>query len=554
MGVAPRRSGGTQRAMAAYAVALAALMSANVSAQKDPFIDAFIAFHSNLAGTYGDEGRLVSSSLEEMAARLAAWEAETRKAETELKARSPQAPADFALLYLDAGRRDDALTAIEAAIQIEPELAVFHLFRGLILDASGRDSEAIRSIKMALDIVPNDPTAAYVLVARLAGESNRDDIQPQIATLLSASRRLGPAALRAPFIPVELIDDRAAETPIFSPAQYADGFTSIARGRYQEAIARFRTASGRDPLMSDPASRSEEMAEGVAALRQGRIAAAIERLESVAASLPKSSEAHRILGAAYAANRNHEQSVAHLDTAVRLAPRDERARVALGRELADAGKTQDAERSLGETIAMLPSSGQARWALADLYERSGRGLDAIRELEAAATLTVLAGKGQLYWRIATLAYLVQDFDRVSNALSHRARLMPNEAGAHKDLGLAYNRAGRQDQALAELLMASLLGIEDGEVLGVIGQIHLNAGRYAAAEEVLRRAVAQQPDSAQAHYTLGSTLLRLGKTEEAKAQLAEFERLRTAATEDQRRTFELELRKREEDLRTPGARR
>ncbi|HEY1303962.1 MAG TPA: tetratricopeptide repeat protein [Vicinamibacterales bacterium] len=526
-------------------------MSANVSAQKDPFIDAFIAFHSNLAGTYGDEGRLVASSLEEMAARLAAWEAETRKAETELKAQSPQASSDLALLYLDAGRRDDALTAIEAAIQIEPKRAAFHMFRGLIVDASGRDAEAVRSFTVAANVAPEDPIAAYALVARLAGESNQDDIQPQIATLLSASRRARPT-LRAPFIPVALIDDRAAETPIFSPAQYSDGFTSIAHGRYQEAIARFRTAFGRDPLMSDPASRSEEMAEGIAALRQRRVAAAIERLESAAASWPKSSEAHRILGAAYAANRNHMQSVAHLDTAVRLAPRDERARVALGRELADAGKTQDAERSLRETIAMLPSSGQARWALADLYERAGRGLDAIRELEAAATLTVLAGKGRLYWRIATLAYLVQDFDRVSNALFHRARLIPNEAGAHKDLGLAYNRAGRQDQALAELIMASLLGFEDSEMLGVIGQIHLNAGRYTAAEEVLRRAVAQQPDSAQAHYTLGSTLLRLGKTDEAKVELAEFQRLRTAATEDQRRTFELELRKREEDLGTPGA--
>jgi tetratricopeptide (TPR) repeat protein len=190
--------------------------------------------------------------------------------------------------------------------------------------------------------------------------------------------------------------------------------------------------------------------------------------------------------------------------------------------------------------------------LAQLYEKIGRGIDAIRELEAATVLTVLAGKGQLYWRLADLSHQLYEYDRVVVALSHRARLMPNEAGAHKDLGLAYNRAGRQDQALVELIMSSLLGLEDAETLGVMGLIHLNAGRYAAAEEVLRRTVALQPDTASARYALGTTLLRLGKADEGKAQLAEFQRLQTAATEEQRRRFELELRQREANPRTPEA--
>jgi Flp pilus assembly protein TadD len=244
--------------------------------------------------------------------------------------------------------------------------------------------------------------------------------------------------------------------------------------------------------------------------------------------------------------------VEHLDTAVRLAPGDERARVALGHALGEAGKMQEAERALRDTIAAFPASGEARWALADLYEKVGRGIDAIRELEVAATLTVVAGKSQLYFRLADLSHQLQEYERVVVALSRRARLMANEAGAHKDLGLAYNRVGRQDQALVELIMTSLLGLEDAETLAVIGQIHLNAGRYTMAEEVLRRAIALQPESAEARYALGGTLLRLGKADEGKAQLAEFRRLRTAALEDQRRTFELELLKREADLRKPEA--
>jgi tetratricopeptide (TPR) repeat protein len=513
----------------AYVFALLTLVPTSAAAQKDPFIDAFIDFHSMLSGTYGDEGAKVVTSLDQMAVSLAAWEA-----------------ADP-----DTRPRADALTAIEAAIRIEPRRADLHVFRGLILETFARDAEAARSFKTAWGLDPDDPIKAYLVAARTSAGANPDDLQPQIATLLAAYDRARSApGPRAPFIQVALVEDRAADTPRFSPAPYADGFALIAQGRYQEAIARFRTALSRDPLVVDPAARSERMARGSALLRQGQIPSAIEELEAAVASLPSSSEAHRILGAAYAANRNAAKSVEHLDTAVRLAPGDERARVALGHALGEAGKTQEAERALRDTIAAFPASGEARWALADLYEKVGRGIDAIRELEVAATLTVVAGKGQLYFRLADLSHQLQEYERVVVALSRRARLMPNEAGAHKDLGLAYNRVGRQDQALVELIMTSLLGLEDAETLAVIGQIHLNAGRYTMAEEVLRRAIALQPASAEARYALGGTLLRLGKADEGKAQLAEFRRLRTAALEDQRRTFELELRKREADLRTP----
>jgi Flp pilus assembly protein TadD len=113
--------------------------------------------------------------------------------------------------------------------------------------------------------------------------------------------------------------------------------------------------------------------------------------------------------------------------------------------------------------------------------------------------------------------------------------------------------GRQDQALIELVMASLLGVEDAETLGVMGQLHLNASRYTTAEAVLRRAVALQPDAAQPRYALGSTLLRLGKTDEAKSQLAEFQRLRAAALDEQRHTFEIESLVHEANLHSNAGR-
>ena len=72
-------------------------------------------------------------------------------------------------------------------------------------------------------------------------------------------------------------------------------------------------------------------------------------------------------------------------------------------------------------------------------------------------------------------------------------------------------------SLIELIVASL-GLEDAECLAVMGQIHLSAGGFSVADETLRRA------------------------------------LRAATLKDQRHTFELDLKKREAELRATAPRR
>jgi len=62
------------RAVVASLVLVALVLGAvtSVSAQKPAFVDAFVAFHSALFGTYGDEGPEVTAALERMSASLGA--------------------------------------------------------------------------------------------------------------------------------------------------------------------------------------------------------------------------------------------------------------------------------------------------------------------------------------------------------------------------------------------------------------------------------------------------------------------------------------------------
>ena len=336
---------------------------------------------------------------------------------------------------------------------------------------------------------------------------------------------------------IAVIPDSASRTPVFAPAHYAEGFALLSSRRFREAMEQFRTALGTDRLLSDRAHLNPDVRAGAAAMRENRPAVAIQHLEAAVTALGESSEAHRLLGLAYRAGARPQDSIRHLRNAVRLAPHDERAGVALGAMLTEAGNLMDAERVLRQTIEAVPASGVARWTLAVVYDLQNRGVDALSTLEEAVSLPIVAGKAAVYWRIAQLADRRQQYEQVIAALARRAQLLENEPAAHKDLGFAFLRIGRDDEALTEFLMALSLGGEDAATVTAIGGIHLAAERFDAAERSLRRAVALNPANPQTRYALGNMLMRIGNTSEGMQHLREFDRLRSSAHDDLRRQFE-----------------
>ena len=526
--------------LAATSIALAVvLMPAAANAQRQPFANHVIAFRSLLFGPYGDEGPRLVQELDQLSAALSAWDSSVRAEESALRTRRDGAA--LASLFASRGRLVDALFEVDAALAIDPRQRALHTFRGRLLDALGRELEATGAYQRAWDLDRTDAVNAYLAFSPTSSPETSESIPPPVVALLDAlaDRAAADRSGSKPILELSLIPDDASTSPLFAPAAYAGGFDSIAAGNYAEALARFRAAAARDPLIIDPVSRSEPVLIGIAMLRAGRMQEAIAPLESAAAKYPASSEVHRILGTTYGAVGNDAKAIEHLQLAMRLAPGDERVRLALARALGDAGRLDEAAQSMRDTLAVLPGSAEARWTLAGILEKAGRGIEAARELDAAAALTPVAGKAALNWRAAGIYDLHQNFDRVVALLRQRVRLTPNNPAVHKQLGLVQSRRGRSDEAFAELAMADLLGGADAESLSVLGQLHLDADRLEHAESVLRRAVVIQPDRLDARYALGRTLLRQGRASDAREQLDAFERLRDRAMDDQRRDFEID---------------
>jgi tetratricopeptide (TPR) repeat protein len=526
---------------AAATVAIILCAATPASAQRTAFVDALIDFNSALFGTWGDEGPLVVAALDRMTAALDTWEGEQRQAVADPVRRGT--PPDRALLHAEHLQLEAALAAMEEAVAAEPARAPLHVYLGRLQDALGRRAEAGAAFDTARRLDPSDPVAAYLvglnLMERATADGGQTSLAPVLTTLMQAASRRGPRPLVPHFT---LVEDLSAPARVFAPPLYENGFALISRRQFRDAVAMFRSAAATDPLVADPATRSAQLRGGVAALRAGNGADAIQQLQAVVREYPNSSEAHRVLGVAYRAARRLAEATASFEAAVARAPADERARVALGSTLHEAGKLDDAERVLRDTIGRLPSSGEARWALAPVYEDLHRPVEAIATLTEAASLIVVAGKAHLYWRIAQLVHLYhRDHARVIDVLTRRVRLVPNEPHAHKDLGLAYVRAGMDDESLTELLMATLLGLEDAETLTAIGQIHLRQARLNLAETSLARAATLDPAAAETRYALGQTLRRLGREAEAAEHLAMFDKLRQAALDEQRQRFERESR-------------
>jgi tetratricopeptide (TPR) repeat protein len=513
------------------------------AAQRDGFLAAWVQFYQTLPGSYGDEGPQLAAQLEKMSAALAAWDREIRDAESQLQARLKGADANTALevhailaaLYLDRSRFDDALREFEAAIRIDPTRAAFHRYKGLLYLATERPAEAAEAFRSAWRLEPMDPQNAYRLLAFRSNTTTRQEIEEALATFATMEAELIRAARprpASPFRTTQAIDDDAGGAMGFVPPAYARGFSLLQRGRYDDGLSALRDAVGADPLVAGAASRSEPMAQGSTALRQGAIGTAIERLQAAVAGAASSSEAHRLLGTAYGIGGDIANSVRHLRDAVRLNPRDERAWIALTRTLEDTGERSDAAAALRNAIAALPDSAALRWRLRSANRERIDDSD-LALLAGADSLVLFAGKGALLEQLAGMAQGHLDYDQAVKLQELRVTLTPNNAAAHAALGRAHVEQGQEDTGYAELVTALLLDPLDAKTLTALGQLHLAAGRAPQALAALTRALALDARNSQALNAQGNALIRVGRVEEGQQRLAESVRRQAEDVEDQR---------------------
>ncbi|MGD0505265.1 MAG: sulfotransferase [Steroidobacteraceae bacterium] len=143
------------------------------------------------------------------------------------------------------------------------------------------------------------------------------------------------------------------------------------------------------------------------------------------------------------------------------------------------------------------------------------------EREARALLRVHPDAGML-WKILGIALMRQGRDPLA-AMRRTVELLPRDAEAHGNLGLALHDHGQWSEALESLERALQLRSDDEQVLlaaanalNNLGNLRRDAGELREAVSLYRRAIELDPARAESHCNLGNALLEARRIDEAAA--------------------------------------
>ena len=265
------------------------------------------------------------------------------------------------------------------------------------------------------------------------------------------------------------------------------GDTYLSLSRFNGAVDRYRAY-----LALDDRSAQVWYKLGLALYRDGQPGAAITPLERALSVDVNMSEAHLLMGLCLRERGERDRAREALETATRLAPALTAPREALASLYAEAGDLSRSVDHLAALAALDADRASRHVALGMAYARAGRH-------EAA---------------VLTLGRAVERF--------------PSDPGVYGALGRVWLDAAemRPDptalrKALEALSTAASHPDVSSETLSHLGRAWMLSGDMAAAERVLRQAIAKRPVTEHAYRQLATVTAQGGRLEEARDALIRY---------------------------------
>ncbi|HET7827066.1 MAG TPA: tetratricopeptide repeat protein [Anaeromyxobacter sp.] len=199
------------------------------------------------------------------------------------------------------------------------------------------------------------------------------------------------------------------------------------------------------------------------------------------------------------------------------------ARVALADALSHAGRHAEAERALAAPLASFPDDARVLMMRAAVLDRAGRAPDAVALLRKAIAdrerKRKLDDLPDLYSALADSLVRARRTDEAVTALRGALRARPSDEVLLYALGSAYERAGQQDAAIAQMRAILALNPDHAEAMNFMGYSLAEQGvRLDEAEQLVRRALELKPRSGHVLDSLGWVLYRRGDLRRAVEML------------------------------------
>ena len=235
------------------------------------------------------------------------------------------------------------------------------------------------------------------------------------------------------------------------------------------------------------------------------------------------------LGQIYVARHDYARAEPLLRKVVEMSPNYPMGHNALGHLLVLEGKKDEAGKSFAiatKLVAATNSEQPRSWITAANIASMH-----FKEHDVNGALAVLEKARVDYpdtWPVIKLeAEALQAAQRSEDAIAMVRQFSETHwwhAPSALTLGRIYLEAHRLEEAGGAFRHASKLDVHEAEALALMAQVRLRQNRISDACELQRRAVARQPDQPRQYLLLCEMLQKMGRTEEAKATLAQVSRM------------------------------
>ena len=194
------------------------------------------------------------------------------------------------------------------------------------------------------------------------------------------------------------------------------------------------------PAAAPPGSAADYLERGRAELAAGDFNAAIENLSRAASLDPRLTQAHSLLGLAYARKGLHDRARESYERAMDLNERDPEALNNLGYSLYLNGNYRAAVDKLKKAARLAPRDARVLNNLALAQCRLGKYDDAYRNFARAG------GEFSGHANVAALLIRAGREEKAVERLEQARRLRPDSQNVLRQLAELYERAGRGDRA------------------------------------------------------------------------------------------------------------
>jgi len=302
----------------------------------------------------------------------------------------------------------------------------------------------------------------------------------------------------------------------YSPKLYvALGLAFWDRNDFSHALEAFQRA-----VKLGPSSPEAHNWLGVATMQKGDVLGAIAEFRKAISLNAKYARAYTNLGSAMAKNGDLAGAIGIFQRALALEPNNAAAHVNLGVALREKGDAKAALVHLRLAIKLEPDSVNAQYLLGQTLQQSGDLGGAIETFENLLRIDPEFREGYYALGVALK----------QQAASQRKPRQPSASQADELYKRGQQVAARGEMKEAQQLLAEALSKDNSHAgaQNLLGFLFGQQGDLTSALIHLERAVALQPDFAEAHYNFGVALWYAGSKVRSVSEVREAVRLDPAA--------------------------